>query len=99
VVTDNLSAYYSTSTFGTAATLTHAAVSSSIVVIFDSVGTLVTVGDVEVQIAGPVARCKTSDVSAAVRGDTLVVNAVTYYVTRNEPLNNEESLLHLSKDN
>lgn len=99
MATDNLAAYYSTSTFGTAATLTHAAVSSSIVVIFDSVGMMVNVGDVEVQITGPVARCKTSDVSAAVRGDTLVVGAVTYYVARSEPLNNEETMLHLSKDN
>ena len=80
------------------ATLTHATVATSISVIFDRAGAVVQVGEMEVQTAAPTARCKTSDVASAVRGDTMVISAVTYYVSRVEPINNEESLVHLSKD-
>lgn len=94
--TDDLSAYYSTSTFGTAATFTHGVTVSSIVVIFDRAGAVVTVGEMEVQTAAPVARCKASDVSTAAQGDTFAIGGVTYYALRIEPINNEESLVYLS---
>jgi len=81
------------------ATLTHGVTVSSISVIFDRAGAVVQVGEMEVQTAAPLARCKTSDVSTAVRGDTLVVGGTTYYVKNREPINNEESILHLSTDN
>jgi len=81
------------------ATFTHAAVATSISVIFDRAGAVVQIGEVEVQTAAPTARCKATDVSSAVRGDTLVVATVTYYIMRAEPINNEEVLLYLSKDN
>ena len=81
------------------ATLTHATVATSISVIFDRAGAVVQVGEMEVQTAAPAARCKTSDVSSAVRGDTMAIGGVTYYVKHKEPINNEETLVHLSTDN
>jgi len=78
------------------ATLTHAAVATSISVIFDRAGAVVQVGEMEVQTAAPAARCKTSDVSSAVNGDTLAIGSTTYYVIRVEPINNEESVVYLS---
>jgi hypothetical protein len=95
----DIAVFYSTDVFGTTASYTHSGTTTSIVVIFNRAGALVTVGGAEVQTAAPTARCKASDVSAAVRGDTLVISAVTYYVMRPEPINNEEVLLYLSKDN
>ncbi len=85
--------------FGVSATYTHGGTPATITVIFDRAGAIVSVGGMEVQTATPTARCKTSDVSSATRGDTLVISGTTYYVMRAEPLNNEETLLHLSLDN
>lgn len=82
--------------FTSTATFTHGVTVSSISVIFDRAGAVVQVGEMEVQTAAPVARCKTSDVSTAANGDTLVVGGTTYYVIRVEPINNEETVLHLS---
>lgn len=82
--------------FTSTATYTHASVAASISVIFDRAGAVVQVGEMEVQTAAPAARCKTSDVSAAVNGDTFVIGGVTYYAIRVEPINNEESLVYLS---
>lgn len=81
------------------ATFTHGVTVASISVIFDRAGAVVQVGEMEVQTAAPVARCKTSDVSTAVKNDTLVIGGVTYYVKHKEPINNEETLVHLSTDN
>lgn len=85
--------------FTVTASYTHATVTTSISVIFDRAGAVVEVGDIQVQTAAPVARCKTTDVSAAVRGDTVVISSTTYYVKSREALNNEETLLTLSLDN
>lgn len=78
------------------ATLTHGVTVSSISVIFDRAGAVVQVGEMEVQTATPVARCKASDVSSAANGDTLVIGGTTYYVIRVEPINNEETIVYLS---
>lgn len=91
--------YSSASPFASAATYTHGVTVATIYVVFRRDGAVVEVGGVQVQTAAPVARCKTSDVSAAVRGDTLVIGGVTYYVKGKDPINNEESLLTLSLDN
>lgn len=92
--TDDIAAYYTA--FGRTATLTHGVTVSSISVIFDRAGAVVQVGEMEVQTATPVARCKASDVSSAANGDTLVIGGTTYYVIRVEPINNEETIVHLS---
>ncbi len=91
--------YSSASPFASAATFTHGTTVASIYVVFRRAGAVVQVGEMEVQTAAPAARCKTSDVSSAVRGDTMVIGSVTYYIARIEPINNEESLVYLSKDN
>lgn len=90
--------YSSASPFASAVTFTHGVTVATIYVVFRRAGAVVQVGEMEVQTAAPTARCKTSDVASAVRGDTMVISAVTYYVSRVEPINNEESLVHLSKD-
>lgn len=82
--------------FTVSATYTHGATPATISVIFDRAGVTQAGGDMEVQNASPQARCRTSDVSSAARGDTLVISGTTYYVILVEPLNNEETLLHLS---
>lgn len=94
----DISVFYSTDVYGTSATYTHAGVAATIVVLFNRVGATVRVGEIEVQTAAPTARCKTTDVSAAVRGDTLVISGTTYYIMQVEPLNNEETMLHLTTD-
>lgn len=78
------------------ATLTHGVTVTSISVIFDRAGAVVQAGEMEVQTAAPAARCKATDVASAAEGDTLVISSATYYVVRVEPLNTEETLLHLS---
>ncbi len=91
--------YSSAAPFASAATFTHGVTVATIYVVFKRAGAVVQVGEMEVQTAAPAARCKTSDVSSAVKGDTLAVGGVTYYVKHKEPLNNEETLVHLSTDN
>ncbi len=94
-VDTDISAFYGDDWTSTA-TLTHGVTVSSISVIFDRAGAVVTVGGVDVQTAAPTARCKAADVATAAEGDTLAVGGVTYYVIRTEPLNTEETLLYLS---
>ena len=94
-VDTDISAFYGDEWTSTA-TLTHATVATSISVIFDRAGAVVQAGEMEVQTAAPTARCKTSDVSSVVNGDTLAVGGTTYYVIRVEPINNEETLVYLS---
>jgi hypothetical protein len=94
----DIAAFYSTDVYGVSATFTHGVTVATIVVIFDRAGAMVTVGGIEAQTAAPQARCKATDVSTAANGDTLAIGGTTYYVSRSEPLNNDETLLHLSKD-
>ena len=58
-----------------------------------------TIGDIEIEAAGPQALCKTSDVSAAVHNDTLVIGGVTYYIKGIEPDGLGVTTLILSKSN
>jgi len=51
-----------------------------------------------VETADILVTAKTTDVSALVAGDTLVIGGVTYYVEKNEPDGTGISILTLSKD-
>lgn len=55
-------------------------------------------GGVGFESAGPQALCKTSDVSTAKHGDTIVVSSKTYYVTGVEPDGIGLTKLLLSED-
>ncbi len=99
VLTDDPSWFYGPSApFSQEVTYTHSGATKSIYVIFYRAGILTSTGNLEVQNAQPQARCKTSDISSAARGDTLVIDGTTYYVTRVEPINTLETVLYLSLD-
>jgi len=82
--------------FTVTATLTHGTVVTHPKVIYDRAGAVNVMGEIEVRNAAPSARCKTEDVSTAVKGDTLVIDSVTYYIIDIEPINTDETVLHLS---
>lgn len=89
--TEDLTAFFSTSDFGTAATYNG---STTINGIFDNdytepMGRL--------QAASPVFVCRTADVSTAAHGQTLVINAVTYKIRGVEPDGTGITLLRLEK--
>lgn len=92
----DISVFYSTDVYGVAGTLTHNSTVTSIVVLFYRAGAVNVIGDVEVRNAAPTARCITANVSTAARGDTLAISGVTYYIMDIEPINTEETVLHLS---
>lgn len=56
------------------------------------------VGDAGVSSSMPSVLCKASDVTGAGRGDTVVRNSVTYYVTEAQPGDDGFTTLILSKD-
>jgi hypothetical protein len=82
--------------FTVTATLTHGTTVTTISVIYDRAGAVNVVGEIEVRNAAPTARCKTTDVSTAAKGDTLAISGTTYYIMDIEPINTEETVLHLS---
>lgn len=92
IVTD-LTNFFNTDEFADSATYTHAAVPATIKVIFDDDYQAVQ----GVESSGPVALAKTTDVSAAIHGDTLVINTVTWYVRGIQP-NGDTTLLILSRE-
>ncbi|MBE0568731.1 MAG: hypothetical protein IH577_03525 [Deltaproteobacteria bacterium] len=54
--------------------------------------------EVDMGLADPQARCKTSDVANVANGDALAIDGVTYYVQDVRPSGNGVTLLMLSKD-
>lgn len=52
----------------------------------------------EVESSAPVAVCKTTDVSTAIHGDTLVINSITYYIRGVEHDGTGTTVLVLSRD-
>lgn len=55
-------------------------------------------GGVGVESSGPVATCKTSDVSGAKHGDTLAISGTTYYISGVQPDGTGITKLLLSED-
>lgn len=81
----------------TSAVFTHGATVATINVIFDNEFSVMGIPGIEE--AQPQAQCKTSDVSAAVHNDTLVIGGVTYYIKGIEPDGLGVTTLILSKSN
>lgn len=90
----------STDAFAQAATWTHAGgVPTTINVVLDTeYAAPEGVGIAGVSGAAPIAICKTSDVPGAARGDTLVVDGTTYYVTEAMPDGDGFTTLRLSRE-
>ncbi len=84
--------------FGVSATYTHAGTPATISVIFDNEYVPANLGGIEVESLGPAATCKTSDVSNAAHGDTVVINSVTYYITGVHPDGTGMTVLLLSRN-
>lgn len=99
VMDDDLSTFYSTDDFAVAATLTHDGVSTSINVLFSNPFRAMNPETGALETTAPMARCKTSDVSASVQGDTLAIAGTTYYVIGIQPGEDGlETVLILSLD-
>src|SRR3989304_10294925 len=56
------------------------------------------IGDVGVSSSVPSVLCKASDVADAARGDTVIVDETTYYITEGRPDGDGFMLMFLSKD-
>lgn len=98
MITD-LETFYETDDFAVSATLTVGAVVSTIGVIFSAPFRGLNPASGEIESTAPEARCKTSDVSSAVHGSTLVIGGTTYKVIGKQPTeDNLETILVLSKD-
>lgn len=90
--------FFETTDFAESASYTPAGGSAStIYVIFDNEFALSTVG-VGYENLAPQVLAKTSDVSGATNGATIVINSVTYYVIGVEPDGTGISRLILSKN-
>lgn len=70
----------------------------TIKVIFDRDGTLLQMLGAPYETTTPQALCLTSDVSAAVKGMTLVISSVTWYIADIKPTEDGTTLLLLSRD-
>ncbi len=98
MVTD-LSTFFNTDDFAVSATLTVGAVVTTIKVIFSAPFSSMSPATGQIETTQPEARCKTSDVTAAVHGSTLVIGGVTYKVIKKQPGEDAlETVLILSKD-
>jgi hypothetical protein len=98
MVTD-LATFFNTDEFAVSATLTVGAVVTYPKVIFSAPFRSLNPANGEIESTAPEARCKTSDVSSAVHGSTLVIGGVTYKVIGKQPVEDAiETILILSKD-
>ena len=98
MVTD-LSTFYDTDDFAVSATLTVGAAVTTINVIFSATFRGLNPASGEIESTAPEARCKASDVSAAVHGSTLAISGTTYKVIGKQPTEDGlETILVLSKD-
>lgn len=85
--------------FAVDAAFSHAGgAASNIKIIFDNDFKAINLITGEVELAGPQAICKTSDVSTAIHGDTLVINSITYYIIGIQPDGTGITILILSRD-
>ena len=88
-----------TDAFAQEASWTHGGAPATINVILDTEYSAPEgVGITGVSDAAPVALCKASDVTGAARGDTLLVDGVTYYVTEAMPNGDGFTVLRLSRE-
>ncbi|MFH2073974.1 MAG: hypothetical protein ABIJ57_01315 [Pseudomonadota bacterium] len=95
----DLGVFYDENDFAVSATLTVGAVVTTISVIFSAPFRGISPATGEIETTAPEARCKTSDVSTAVHGSTLVIGGVTYNVIGKQPGEDGiETILVLSKD-
>jgi len=91
-LTDDLPGFFDTNEFGIAATFD----ATSIKVIFDRAFIAQEVnGEVDIQSTEPIAFCRTSDVSSAAQGDTIVIDSTTYTITGVEDDNTGITILRL----
>jgi len=79
-MTADLAAFFSTNDFAVAATFTHTgSAAATINVIFNNAFESVNPFNGAVETSNPHVICKYSNVSAAVKNDTMVIGGVTYY--------------------
>lgn len=69
-----------------------------LLVIFDRENSIEPVGNVAIQNASPLARCKTSDVTDIDNTCRLLINDVNYYIIKAEPDTAGMTSVYLSKD-
>jgi len=95
-----ISDFIDTDSFGQAATYTPSGGGpASITIIFDNEFFLSTIAGSGYENTNPTALCKTTDVSTATNGATLVTDSVTYYVIGVQPDGTGFTKLILSTQN
>ena len=91
--------FFNTAEFAVAATYTPSGgQAASINVLFIEPGTTLNIGGEEVITTAPIAICKTSEVSTAGHGATLLISGTTYYVMIPLPGGTGLTNLALSED-